>query len=102
VLNASKYSKINTAGISTPVAVLGMTGYTAILAILLFEKRIDFLQQNGSMAFFGLSLMGFLFTLYLVYVEIALIRAYCPFCITSQIAMTLIFILSVIRVVRQP
>jgi uncharacterized membrane protein len=54
------------------------------------------------MAFFGLSLMGFLFTLYLVYVEIALIRAYCPFCITSQIAMTLIFILSVIRVVRQP
>jgi uncharacterized membrane protein len=102
VVNASKYSKINIAGIPIPVAVLGMAGYTAILAILLFEKRIDFLQQNGSMAFFGLSLMGFLFTLYLVYVEIALIRAYCPFCITSQIAMTLIFILSVIRVVRQP
>ena len=102
VVNASKYSKINIAGIPIPVAVLGIAGYTAILAILLFEKRIDFLQQNGSMAFFGLSLMGFLFTLYLVYVEIALIRAYCPFCITSQIAMTLIFILSVIRVVRQP
>jgi uncharacterized membrane protein len=102
VVNASKYSKINIAGIPIPVAVLGMAGYTAILAILLFEKRIDFLQQNGSMAFFGLSLMGFLFTLYLVYVEIALIRAYCPFCIASQIAMTLIFILSVIRVVRQP
>ena len=102
VVNASKYSKINIAGIPIPVAVLGMAGYTAILAFLLFEIRIDFLQQNGSMAFFGLSLMGFLFTLYLVYVEIALIRAYCPFCITSQIAMTLIFILSVIRVVRQP
>ena len=102
VVNASKYSKINIAGIPIPVAVLGMAGYTAILAILLFEKRIDFLQQNGSLAFFGLSLMGFLFTLYLVYIEIALIRAYCPFCIASQIAMTLIFILSVIRVVRQP
>ena len=102
VVNASKYSKINIAGIQIPVAVLGMAGYAAILAILLFEKRIDFLQQNGSLAFFGLSLMGFLFTLYLVYIEIALIRAYCPFCITSQIAMTLIFILSVIRVVRQP
>jgi uncharacterized membrane protein len=102
VVNASKYSKINIAGFEIPVAVLGMTGYAAILAVLLFDRRIDFLRQNGSLVFFGLSLMGFLFTLYLVYIEIALIRAYCPFCIASQIAMTLIFILSVIRVVRQP
>ena len=102
VVNASKYSKINIAGVAIPVAVLGMAGYAAILAVLLFDRNIDFLRQNGSLVFFGLSLMGFLFTLYLVYVEIALIRAYCPFCITSQIAMTLIFILSVIRVVRQP
>jgi len=102
VVNASKYSKINIAGVAIPVAVLGMAGYAAILAVLLFDRSIDFLRQNGSLVFFGLSLMGFLFTLYLVYVEIALIRAYCPFCITSQIAMTLIFILSVIRVVRQP
>ena len=101
-MNASKYSKINVAGFEIPVAVLGMTGYAAILAVLLLDQRIDFLRQNGNLVFFGLSLMGFLFTLYLVYIEIALIRAYCPFCIASQIAMTLIFILSVIRVVRQP
>jgi uncharacterized membrane protein len=102
VVNASKYSKVTIAGIQIPVAVLGMAGYAAILAVLLSDRRIDFLRQNGSLVFFGLSLMGFLFTVYLVYIEIALIRAYCPFCITSQIAMTLIFILSVIRVVRQP
>jgi uncharacterized membrane protein len=102
VVNASKYSKIDVAGLEIPVAVLGVAGYAAILVVLLFERRIDFLQQNASLVFFGLALMGFLFTLYLVYVEIALIRAYCPFCITSQIAMTLIFFLSVIRVVRQP
>jgi uncharacterized membrane protein len=102
VVNASKYSKIDIAGLQIPVAVLGVIGYTAILAVLLLESRNGFLQQNASLAFFGLSLMGFLFTLYLIYVEIALIRAYCPFCIASQVAMTLIFILSVIRVVRQP
>ena len=102
VVNASKYSKINIVGIEIPVAVLGVAGYVSILAILLLEQRIGFLQQNGSLVFFGLSLMGFLFTLYLIYVEIALIRAFCPFCIASQVAMTLIFILSVIRVVRQP
>jgi len=102
VVNASRYSEINIAGARIPVAVLGVAGYMAILAVLLFEQRNDFLQQNGTLVFFGLSLMGFLFTLYLIYVEIALIKAFCPFCITSQIAMTLIFILSVIRVVRQP
>jgi len=101
-VNQSRYSEVSVGGLRIPVAVLGVIGYTAILAVLLSEQRADFLQQNGSLAFFGLSLMGFLFTLYLVYVEIALIKAFCPFCITSQVAMTLIFILSVIRVVRQP
>jgi uncharacterized membrane protein len=100
VVNASKYSKISIAGVEIPVAVLGVVGYAAILAVLLLERKVDFLQQNGSLLFFGLSLVGFLFTLYLIYVEIALIRAFCPFCIASQTAMTFIFILSVIRVVR--
>jgi uncharacterized membrane protein len=98
VVNASRYSEVN----GIPVAVLGVVGYAAILAVLLFERRFDFLQQNGTLVFFGLSLTGFLFTLYLIFVEVALIKAYCPFCIASQSTMTVIFILSVIRVVRQP
>lgn len=101
-VNASRYSEVNIAGSRIPVAVLGVVGYAAILSVLLLERRLNFLQQNGSLVFFGLSLMGFLFTLYLIYVEVALIRAYCPFCIASQSAMTLIFLLSVIRLVRQP
>ena len=101
-VNASRYSEVNIAGSRIPVAVLGVVGYAAILSVLLLERRLNFLQQNGPLVFFGLSLMGFLFTLYLIYVEVALIRAYCPFCIASQSAMTLIFLLSVIRLVRQP
>ena len=102
VVNASRYSKVNVFGLSIPVAVLGVAGYAAILGVLLLERRIGFLKQNGTLVFFGLALTGFLFTLYLIFVEVALIKAYCPFCIASQTAMTLIFILSVIRVVRQP
>ncbi len=102
VVNASRYSKLEIVGYKIPVAVLGVAGYTAILAVLLLEHRIGFLRQNGSLVFFGLALAGFLFTLYLIYVEVVLIKAYCPFCIASQSALTLIFILSVIRVVRQP
>jgi uncharacterized membrane protein len=97
-VNASRYAEVY----GIPVAVLGVAGYAAILAVLLLGHRPGFLQQNGTLLFFGLSLTGFLFTLYLVFVEVALIKAYCPFCITSQTAMTLIFIISVIQLVRQP
>lgn len=97
-VNASRYSEIN----GIPVAVLGVLGYAAILALLFLEQRPGIFQQNGTMMFFGVSLLGFLFTLYLIYVEVALIKAYCPFCLTSQAVMTIIFIISVIRLIRQP
>jgi len=98
VVNASRYSELY----GIPVAVFGVVGYAAILAVLWLERNPGFFNQNGTMLLFGLSLTGFFFTLYLIFLEIALIKAYCPFCITSQAAMTIIFILSVIRVVRQP
>ena len=60
------------------------------------------MTENGTLVVFGLALVGFLFTLYLIYVELALIHALCPFCVTSQVTMTVLFILSVIRLVRQP
>lgn len=98
VVNASRYSEVN----GIPVAVIGMGGYATLLALLWLERRPGFFKENGSMIFFGVSLVGFLFTVYLVFVEIALIKAYCPFCITSQVSMTIIFILSVIRLIKQP
>ena len=98
IVNASRYSEVN----NIPVAVIGIAGYTALLAILLLERKPGFIKQNGTLLFFGLSAIGFFFTLYLIFVEIVLIKAYCPFCITSQVAMTFIFILSVIRLVKQP
>lgn len=97
-VNASRYSEIN----GIPVAVLGVLGYAAILALLFLEQRPGIFQENGTMMFFGVSLLGFLFTLYLIYLEVALIKAYCPFCLASQAVMIVIFIISVMRLVRQP
>jgi len=97
-VNASRYAEVY----GIPVAVLGVAGYSAILAVLFLERKPGFFQENGTLLFFGLSLTGFLFTLYLIFVEVALIKAYCPFCITSQTVMTILFIISVIRLVRQP
>ena len=98
IVNASGYSEVN----GIPVAMVGVGGYLGILALLFLENRPGFFQENGSMLLFGITLVGFLFTVWLVYVEVALLKAYCPFCITSQVAMTLIFILTVIRVIKQP
>ncbi len=97
-VNASKFSEIY----GIPVALVGVAGYAAILALHLLENRNDFLRRNAILLIFGLALAGFLFTLYLIYVEFVLIKALCPFCLASQAAMTIIFILAVIRLIRQP
>ncbi|MEP6895176.1 MAG: vitamin K epoxide reductase family protein [Chloroflexota bacterium] len=98
IVNASGYSSIH----GIPVAVVGVFGYLSILTLLYLGRRPGFLQTNEGMLLFTVTLTGFLFTVWLVYLEIAIIKAYCPFCITSQIVMTIIFILTVIRVIQQP
>ncbi len=97
-VNSSVYAEVY----GIPVAVFGIVGYAALMVMLFIENRNSFLQANATMIIFGMALIGFLFTLYLIYVEVALIHALCPFCLTSQIAMSIFFILSVIRLVRQP
>ncbi|MBK8617836.1 MAG: vitamin K epoxide reductase family protein [Anaerolineales bacterium] len=97
-VNASIYSEVN----GIPVAVIGVLGYLAILVVHYFENRNRFFKENSTLMIFGMALTGFLFTVWLIYVEIALLKALCPFCLTSQAAMTLIFIIAVIRLIKQP
>ena len=97
-VNASIYSEVN----GIPVAVIGVLGYLAILVVHYFENRTRFFKENSTLMILGMALTGFLFTVWLIYVEIALLKALCPFCLTSQAAMTLIFIIAVIRLIKQP
>lgn len=99
-VNASAYSEI----FGIPVALVGVGGYLAILTVLLLEQygKSRFFKENGVLTVFGLSVGGFGFTLYLVYVEAVLLKAWCPFCVVSQVTMTILFIITIIRLVRQP
>lgn len=97
-VNASPYSEVY----GIPVALVGLVGYLAILAILWLETRQKFFKENGPLMIFGLGLTGFAFNIYLVYLEFYVIKALCPFCVASQITMTILFVLAVIRLVRQP
>ncbi len=97
-VNASRYSEVN----GIPVAVFGILGYMSILGVHFFENRNRFFKQNSALMIFGMALTGFIFTVWLVYVEVAILKAFCPFCVTSQTAMTIIFMIAVIRLIRQP
>jgi uncharacterized membrane protein len=97
-ITASRFSVIN--GVDVPV--IGAIGNLALLAILIFENRNPFLQKNGTLIFFEIALAGFLFTLWLIYLEIFVLKAFCPYCVTAQTMMILTFIIAVTRLVRDP
>ena len=96
-VNFSPYSEIN----GIPISVFGICAYLAILCILVLEGRLKIAKENGPLAIFGIGLGGMAFSVYLTYLELYVIHAICPFCVVSAIAITFIFILAIIRLVKQ-
>ena len=91
-VQSSRYAKV--AGV--PVPLLGLIGYVAILISLLVR---------GEMARLATAVMaygGFVFSLYLTYLELFEIDAICQWCVGSAVVMTLIAVLATIRVLRAP
>ena len=86
----SQWAKV--AGV--PVAVIGLAGYVMILGSLLVRG------DNGRLLGSALALPGFAFSLYLTYREIWSIHAICAWCVSSAVLMTLIAILTSVRLVR--
>jgi uncharacterized membrane protein len=97
-VNTSIYSEIN----GIPIAMLGLGAYVAIAALLALENRGGALKTYGPLAVFGLALTGTLYSAYLTYVELFVLRAVCPYCVASAVLITAIFILAVIRFWRAP
>jgi len=92
-VNNSQYSEI--AGI--PIALLGAGAYLLILALLVLDQRWPEQTVNMRLGIFGLSLSGTLYSVYLTYLEIAVLRAICPFCVVSAIAIFVILIAGLLR-----
>jgi len=95
-VNSSKYSEI--AGI--PIAFLGVGAYLVILVLLFLESRGNFWMEYSPLLVFGISLAGVLYSAYLTYLEIAVIRAICPYCVVSAIVLIFLLMLSVQRMLR--
>jgi uncharacterized membrane protein len=91
-VQSSEWSEL--AGI--PVALLGLLGYVAILASLLVRR------EEALIAGALISLVGFGFSVYLTYRELFTIEAICQWCVASAILMTLLAIVTTVRLLRAP
>lgn len=94
VVQNSPWSKV--AGI--PVPVLGVVGYLGILGALLAPQRNELVR----LALVVMTGIGFLFSMFLMYRAYVTLDAFCPFCTTSAVMMTLLAIISVTRFVLGP
>ncbi|MBE3086010.1 MAG: vitamin K epoxide reductase family protein [Bacteroidetes bacterium] len=95
-VNNSTYSEF----FGIPVAVLGAGVYLLILAVLFLEQKNSFFKSNSTFFVFGITLVGTLFSAYLTYIEIAVIKKICPFCVISAITMLVLLVFSVVRLIK--
>ncbi len=90
-VQASRYAKLD----GVPVAVLGLAGYIGILGSLLIRGEM------GRIGAFAIALIGFGFSMYLTYRELFTIKAICQWCVSSAVLMTILVVLTAIRVLRE-
>jgi uncharacterized membrane protein len=92
-VNNSRYAVIG----GVPIALFGALSYLVLLALLAAEHRRPQWAEGARLTVFGVSLIGTLYSAYLTYIEVAVLRAICPYCVVSALAMTAVLILCVQR-----
>lgn len=91
-VQASRYATF----LGQPVAVWGVGAYVLILALAMIGTQPRFVRERWvALGIFGMALIGVVFSAYLTYLEAAVIRAWCQWCVVSAILITLIFLLSI-------
>lgn len=94
LVNQSRYSELW----GVPVALFGALSYLALLALLASERRLA--AEWPLLATFGLTTFGTIYSLYLTYVELAILQAICPYCVVSAVAMTGLWLVTIYRLRR--
>ena len=93
LVNSSVYSSI----FDIPIAYLGVTMYMVIVILNLLETRVWF-DSAVKLSVFGISLFGFIYSAWLTYVELAIIKAICIYCVASAVIISTIFLISIFQI----
>ncbi len=97
-VHASEYARL----LTIPVAVLGVAGYVAILALWPATRWGDpRLAQLAGGGLLAVALIGTAFSAYLTFLEPFVIGATCGWCLASALLMNAILILAVAGPVRR-
>lgn len=75
-----------------PIAWMGLAVNIIILVTLFLEPRISFVEEYAVPFLFGLILAAFVISVYLVYLQAFVIGAYCPWCLSHEALVTVMFI----------
>jgi uncharacterized membrane protein len=82
-------------GRAIPVPALGVLGYASILTLAMLGIQPARAGSRGiGLLMLALATGGFAYSGFLTYLEANVINAWCVWCITSAVLMTLIFLLS--------
>jgi len=95
-VNNSNYSEI----MGIPIAIFGILTYLLLIVLLATKGNNLISSYRKDQITFFVSLIGFFYSIYLTYLEIAVIKAVCPFCVLSAVMISIIFVCSLIRLVQ--
>ena len=99
---ASRWSHITLGPVhNIPVALLGISGYLAIHASVLLRNAYPLSARFIRWLLLIISTIGVAYSWYLQYVAHFRVGAFCPWCFTSALLMTALFLSAILDMVRQ-
>ena len=86
-VQSSSYAEV----LGLPVAALGLAGFLGLIAAALARG------EGARMAQATLALAGFIFSAYLLYIQLAVVDAICQWCLVTDALVTAIAVLALLR-----
>lgn len=91
VVQHSPYARL----LGIPIPTLGTAAYLVLIGLAGAALRLKQQREMLALGLFGVALVGVLFSGYLTYLELFVIRAICTWCVVSAVIMLFTFALTV-------
>lgn len=80
-----------------PIAYLGLAMYIFVGGLLLLENSTEFMRENALLIQFTVLLLGWLYSMFLVYLQFFVLEALCQWCLMHELIITILFGVTIYR-----